>query len=728
MVLEVIVDLTTSQVDKIFDYIADVEVQVGQKVLVPFGSRNIYGYVVGKKQQSSYQDKLKSIVKVCNEPALFNQSTLDFAFQISQRYHVSKAMALRLFLPSEMRKDKVHDKFENFIYPSSLTLDEAIVSLRNKSNTQIEVLERVYTLERVSMSKLCSEFSRSVVNTLIKKELLLVKSEQVNRSPVKRFIEEDKPKKLTQEQKNAFDSILKTDKKVSLIYGVTGSGKTEIYMQLVERYLKEGKTAIILVPEICLTPQIVERFKSRFGELSAVLHSRLSVGEKHDEWWRIKRGEAKIVIGARSAIFSPVENLGIIIIDEEHDGSYNNESGVRYKTIEIAKMRASFSDTKILLGSATPSFESYYFAKNREYNLCYLKNRINNQPMPEVEIVDMRKELKRGNFSSLSNSLINELETCFSNGEQAIIFINRRGYSQHLICRDCGYVAKCESCDVSLNYHETECCLKCHYCGKKYYTLSACPECGGIHFKNGGYGVQKVEKDLLKVFPNAKVLRMDYDTTSGKDGHYNILNDFKNKKADILLGTQMVAKGHDFENVTLVGIIDADLLLYGANYDSAERAFQIITQVGGRCGRGEKDGKIILQTTSPDNYTFKYASYYDFKNFYEQEIMIREMTHFPPFAKVVRVLISGEDEERTIESFKSIYYELETLQTKYKEEVLFFQKMCCPIKKIQNKFRYQVLFRLKKDTDILDLIYSKSLKYNSQNTRVVVEENPTDLR
>ncbi|MDE6850102.1 MAG: primosomal protein N', partial [Clostridia bacterium] len=414
-------------------------------------------------------------------------------------------------------------------------------------------------------------------------------------------------KVLTAAQQGAVDYIENSPCRVNLIHGVTGSGKTEIYLKIIADKLKEGKSAIFLVPEISLTPQMLSQLRARFGGQAAIMHSGLSAGERFDEWWRLRTGEAKIAIGARSAVFAPLENIGAIIIDEEHDSSYRSETSPRYSTVEIAKMRAEYNDCKLILGSATPSVESFIRAKEGEYGLVTLTERINGRPMPEIIIADMRRELKRGNPSNLSRALKEELAQTLADGKQAIIFLNRRGYSQTVICTDCGYVAKCENCDVSLTYHSEENCLKCHYCGAKYRMLSACPECGGNHLRYSGTGTQRVVAELSQLFPSARLIRMDNDTVSGRDGHYKILKQFSEKKADILVGTQMIAKGHDFPAVTLVGILDADMSLHFSDYRSGERTFQLITQVAGRSGRAGDKGKVVLQTYSPENYILRYA-------------------------------------------------------------------------------------------------------------------------
>ncbi|MBO4262610.1 MAG: primosomal protein N', partial [Clostridia bacterium] len=513
-----------------------------------------------------------------------------------------------------------------------------------------------------------------------------------------------------------------------LLFGVTGSGKTEVYLRLIEKALCRGKKAIMLVPEIALTPQMLRQLRHRFGDKVSILHSGLSAGERYDEWLRLKTGEAVIAIGARSAIFAPLDELGIIIIDEEHESSYEAETAPRYKTLEVALKRAEFSDCKLILGSATPSIESYGKAVEGEYELVKLKNRINGNALPEIIVSDMRREIRNGNESAFSSDLKNELTKCLKNGNQAILFLNRRGYSQQVICRDCGYVAKCNNCDITLNYHKDSGLLKCHYCNASYKPLSACPECGSVNLGYLGTGTQKIVDALNKYFPDAKILRMDNDTTSTKEGHFRILKEFSEHKADFLVGTQMVAKGHDFPSVTLVGIIDADMSLYFSDYRSSERTFQLITQVAGRSGRADKSGKVVLQTFNPDNAVLRYAINYDYEGFFKRENALRRSTGFPPYALILRVMVEAEDDDAALEGLKKVYTGVLPIYEKYRENFLFFNKMRSPVKRIKNKYRYQLLARLTGDYEAAkNEIYEKSLICKTPKVLVYIEEDPGSL-
>ena len=722
MYAQVIVDIAHSQVDRIFEYSCPPETVAGCRVKVPFGGRIIDGFVLSVSDKSSYPpEKVKPIVEIFDEPPALQPECFSLMERISSRYKVPKAAALRLFLPSEMRHGKVRE-----IYKKYAKLAHITAPISKSAKKQQEVLAFLNGKDEYDYTQLCNEFGRGAVNSLVEKGAITLEKRQIKRNPFSGAVAEEKPKTLTYMQGNAIKSIENSEKRVHLIHGVTGSGKTEIYLQIIANEIKKGKTAIFLVPEISLTPQMLSQLRARFKGEAAILHSGLSAGEKFDEWWRLRSGEAKIAIGARSAVFAPLENLGAIIIDEEHDSSYLSETAPRYSTVEVAKFRAEYNNCKLILGSATPSVESYLSATEGEYNLITLPERINKRPMPEIIISDMRKEVKRGNPSPFSLALREELDATLKCGNQAIIFLNRRGYSQKVICRDCGYVAKCENCDVTLTYHSEEDCLKCHYCGAKYRMLPACPECGGVHIRYSGTGTQRVVSELSSLFPDARILRMDNDTVSGKDGHYKILSKFAKKEADILVGTQMIAKGHDFPAVTLVGILDADMSLQFSDYRSGERTFQLITQVSGRSGRADMKGKVVLQTYCPENYILRYAVNYDYLGFFNNEIKIRKATFFPPYSLICRVMVTGEDEKKSLETLKEVYFEIEELRKSDPNQFIFLNKMHSPVKKIQGKHRYQVLMRLK-DTSLLQKIYEISVAHTTPSVLVYVEENPTNL-
>ena len=722
MFAQVIVDVAHSQVDKIFEYSCPDDLRTGCRVKVPFGGRIVEGFVIGVSQNCSFPpERVKPVTEVFDELPALVPECFSLAERISSRFRVPKAASLRLFLPSEMRRGTVREAFKKYV-----TLSGVQATFQKNASKQREAAEFLSDKDEYEYTALCEKFGAGAVNALIKKGVVCVEKRRVNRNPLGGAERREELKKLTAAQADAIENIENSQKTVHLIHGVTGSGKTEIYLNIIAREIEKGKTAIFLVPEISLTPQMLSQLRARFKGEAAILHSGLSAGEKFDEWWRLRSGEAKIAIGARSAVFAPLENIGAIIVDEEHDSSYVSETAPRYSTIEVAKLRAEYNNCKLILGSATPSVESYQSAIEGKFNLITLTERINKKPLPEIIIADMRKEVKRGNNSAFSAALREELDSTLKSGNQAIIFLNRRGYAQTVICRDCGYVAKCENCDVSLTYHSEENCLKCHYCGAKYRMLTACPDCGGKRVHYGGTGTQRAAADLKALFPQARIIRMDNDTVSGKDGHYGILRQFAAKEADILVGTQMIAKGHDFPAVTLVGILDADMSLHFSDYRSGERTFQLITQVSGRSGRADDKGKVVLQTYCPENYILRYAVNYDYTGFFGNEMQVRKATGFPPFSLICRIMVTSENAETAVETLKKVYFATEELRQAHPDEFIFLNRMHSPIKKIQKKYRYQVLMRLNTYL-LLEKIYDIAVKNSSQNCLAYVEENPSNL-
>ena len=731
MIAEVIVDIAHGEVDRVFDYkFASEHYPLGSRVEVPFGKQKIEGFIIGEKETSDLPDsKIKEIIRCLDEFPVLSSECLALARFLKDRYHAPFALALRQFIPAELRGGRVKRKIISFVSLNpEISPIEMVSKLRKGSTAQSNAIGYLKEEGKALLSLMNEKFGNSAIKSLKEKGFLVVSQEKADRVPYKELDAFSKSVTLSKEQEDAIESIEKTQKSVTLLHGVTGSGKTEVYLRLINSTLKSGKTAIMLVPEIALTPQMLGQLRARFGDSVSILHSGLSAGERYDEWLRLKTGEAKIAIGARSAIFAPLENLGLIIIDEEHDGSYDAETAPRYKTVEVALKRASLSGSKVILGSATPSIESYSNALSGQYNLAKMTTRINGKDLPEFIVSDMRAELRRGNASIFSSDLKEELKKCVEQDNQAIIFFNRRGYSRQVICRDCGFVARCENCDVTLNYHMDSGVLKCHYCGSAYKMLSACPECGSVNLSYSGAGTQKIVAELKKLFPNESVLRMDNDTTANKEGHFKILKEFSQKKARFLVGTQMVAKGHDFPSVTLVGILDADMSLYFSDYRSSERTFQLLTQVAGRSGRADKKGKVVLQTYNPENLILRQAISYDYDGFFKNENAVRKATGFPPYALIVRVMIESEDDGEAMSALKSVYEEIKKIQQNHPESFLFFNKMKCPVKRIKNKFRYQALMRLCGDYDkIKDEIYQKSLQFKTAKTLVFVEENPSNL-
>lgn len=721
MIAEVIVDIAHSDVDKIFDYACESGICAGMRVAVPFGRSAATGFVIRVKETSDVPpDKLRKIFRAEEEFPALNEECLLLAERLAARFHCPMALVLRLFLPAEMRTGKIGEACRTF---AKLEKTDFLPSPRAKQ--QQALIGYLNENGETEVSVLRKRFG-SAFKTLTDNGVISISKKRVFRAPYCDVSGDRGEKTLTTAQTDALNAIKNSNRTVTLLHGVTGSGKTEIYLNLIAEQLKAGKSAIFLVPEISLTPQMLMQLRARFGSEAAILHSGLSAGERFDEWRRLREGDAHIAIGARSAVFAPIENIGVIVIDEEHDGSYSSESAPRYNTFDVAFLRALYNKCKLVLGSATPSVETYRRAEQGDFELVELPERINRKPLPKIEIVDMRREVRRGNPSPFSFALKEKLSKCLKEGNQAILFLNRRGYSQTVLCRDCGYVAKCEHCDVSLTYHSEEDCLKCHYCGTRYHMPNACPVCGGIHLGYVGTGTQRVVGETRKLFPGARILRMDNDTTGGKEGHYKILKKFSEREADILVGTQMVAKGHDFPSVTLVGILDADMSLHFPDYRSGERTFQLITQVAGRSGRAEESGEVVLQTYDPDNSILRFAAKYDYSGFYRHEIGMRAGTAYPPFAKIVRVMVLSEEEKEALDALKEVYGKLERLYASFSDKFLFFNRMHSPVKKIQNKHRYQVLMRLADDS-LLDQIYSICSQVKYKKVLIYVEENPSNL-
>lgn len=728
MVAEIIVDVLNAEVDRIFEYLIDAvpDVCVGDRVLVPFANRTIEGYVIGIKSESEFDSsKLKSVLKRLDKNPVIKPQLITLCHQMKEKLHLRMLDAIRLVLPAPVRNNKV-----GHITQKRLSLSpnyvEYLAHIRANATNERGVIKYLEEKGESDFTTLSKMFSSSTLNKLIKNDVLVVNTIVLNRK-VQNDIQADKHVTLTSTQQKAVDTILKGGK--HLLHGVTGSGKTEVYLHAIDEVIKAGKTAIMLVPEISLTPQMIRIFSARFGDTVALLHSGLSLGEKYDEWYRLYTGEAKIAIGARSCVFAPLDNLGIIIIDEEHDSSYVADSNPRYNTFDIASLRSENEYCPLVVGSATPSIETYYLAKTGGLNLIEMPTRVNNKSMPKINIVDMCSEFRGGNRTPFSKMLLENLVDVVDNKNQAILFINRRGFSSFLMCRDCGYIPKCDACDVSLTYHKADDQLKCHYCGKRFRAINTCPVCGGHDLKYGGVGTQQVVEELQKMFPSLPVFRMDNDTTQTKNAHGKILKEFGETKPSVLVGTQMVAKGHDFPQVSLVGILDADLSLFFSDFRANEKTFQLITQVAGRAGRSDIEGKVVLQTYFPNNYVYKLCANYDYNRFFDKEINLRETTNFPPYSKIVRLLFSASDEELVRRYTHNVFVALKQLRIENKENFYFLEAMKSPITKIKNKFRYQILIRLnlKSCDKMIDEIYEILDKNYTKNISTFVELNPLSL-
>ncbi|MBE7082596.1 MAG: primosomal protein N' [Clostridiales bacterium] len=729
MYAEVIVDISASNVDKIFDYdITGFDVCEGTRVKVPFGKFETEGFIIRIKQNTNYdKSKVKSIICAVDDFAVITSEMIELMHHMCNLYHLKYIDALRLFIPSEMRTGKVKSLSKKVVeFVGDKQQIEA--KLRKNAKNQWGLLNFLETDKTYYKTDLFNKFTNVAVNKFVEMGVLQESELQNRRTPA--FNKIDKlVVEHTNLQKRAITQILEEDGKTRLLFGVTGSGKTEVYMSTIENVISQGKTAIMLVPEISLTPQVLANFKARFGEQVAILHSGLSAGERFDEWKRIRLGEAKIVVGARSAIFAPITNVGIIIIDEEHEQSYNSESNPRYFTKDVAEFRKNHNNCKLVLGSATPSLESFYKAETGEYKLIEMPVRINGRDMPKIQIVDMLGEIRAGNNGMFSRTLLYELEHCFKNNKQAMLFINRRGFSSFMRCMECGYIAKCSDCDVSLVYHKDEEKLKCHYCGKRYRALTQCPECNSKKIRQGAVGTQKIVEALKEYFPQVKAFRMDNDTTQVKNAHQKILGEFAKTTPAVLVGTQMIAKGHDFKDVTLVGIVDGDQSLYQTDYKSTERTFELITQMAGRAGRNESEGKVILQTYAPRHYAYKFIANYNYKGFYSKEINLRETALFPPFTTIIRLLFTSENEDLVREITKKCHNGIFDISKEFEQDFVYFDAMKSPITKIQNKHRYQILIRIKKQNErqIIDKIFDECDKHQNAKVSFFVEINPQSL-
>lgn len=703
MFADIFIENNFQKIDKLYTYIVKDDVKPGMRVLVNFGKSYRVGIVLflHASYSGNHSEKLKEINSVLDDEPIISKDLIELGLWMRNKYLIGYSKAFAPILPpgnlqkikkkiiverypqgrelEELNSVDINKYFEDlsfdekkiikklrakgfikYNYEPLIAVKPKLVNylkisenfdakkLENINEKQAQVFDFIKNKKDVSRVETMSflGISYSPIKTLINKDLIFEYKKEINRQPVeKNFVSEKLA--LNEEQQNALNSILNTDKVVSLLYGLTGSGKTEVYLNLASKVIEKGGEVIVLVPEIGLTPQMIERFKGRFGDRVAIIHSKLSSGERYDEYRKVLNGEVKVVVGVRSAVFVPFKNLKMIIIDESHDSSYEFHDNLKYDTIEVAINRMK-NRGKVVLGSATPSIESYFYAKNDFYNLCELKNRAKKGAfLPETKIVDMRDELIMGNISIFSRELKGAIEEKLKKKEQIILFLNRRGFSNFISCRSCGEVIKCEDCDISMTYHKAKNRLICHYCGKTKPLPKVCPSCGSKFIKQFGVGTQKVEEEVNKLFPEANVLRMDRDTTTKKDSFEKFYEIVKNKEVDIIIGTQMVSKGFDFENVTLVGIVAADMSLYISDYKAKERTFQLITQVAGRAGRASKRGEVIIQTYSPDSEIIKYSASGNYEDFYNYEIEDRKLFLYPPYRKLIEFEFSSYDENLT---------------------------------------------------------------------------------
>ena len=656
MYADIIIDITHEKLDKIFQYGIPSELEgmlkTGMEVIVPFGRGNkeTRGYVVGFSERAGYDEsKIKEIIRTAEDSIAIEAKLVALAAWLKEYYGGTMIQALKTVIPIK-KQEKMREKrrirlllgeeegkwqLDVFLHKNQKARARLLAALLDQPEQDYDLLTKKLHV------------TREVVRALEDQKIIALNSEKVLRNPIGYWNRKSQIPDYTPEQKHAVSSFREDYERgirgTYLVYGITGSGKTEVYMEMIAGVLAQGRQAIVLIPEIALTYQTVMRFCGRFGDRVSILNSRMSQGERYDQMERVKAGEVDVMIGPRSALFTPFTHLGLIVIDEEHETSYKSEQTPRYHARETAVRRAQMEGASVVLGSATPSLESFYACKQGTFRMFELKNRAGSGELPQVYVEDMRKEMKSGNRSILSDRLKSLIETRLGRGEQIMLFLNRRGYAGFVSCRACGYVVKCPHCDVALSAHRGG-KMVCHYCGYEEAQVRACPSCGSQYIGGFKAGTQQVEELVIRQFPGARVLRMDMDTTRTKDGHEKILEAFAGEEADILIGTQMIVKGHDFPNVTLVGILAADLSLYANDYRAAERTFQLLTQAAGRAGRGKSKGEVVIQTYSPEHYSIEMAAAQDYEGFYESEMEYRMLMGYPPTEQLLAVLLTGPDE------------------------------------------------------------------------------------
>ena len=713
MIANVLVEI--QKIDKTFSYLIpkDMNAKVGIRCLVPFGNRKLEGFIIEIKDKIECDYELKEIICLIDENPVLNEELLDLGNYISKKTLCTLTSAYQTMLPLALKaktNNKINKKYIYYIrkikeYEAKNKKEEILISNLNDKDISL---------------KEANQISKYVVDKLIKNNIIEKYEKEVYRLNEEVYKLEQE-KELTEEQKEVIKKIDLNKFTPYLLHGVTGSGKTEVYMQLIKKVINNKKQALVLVPEISLTPQLVETFKKRFGNNIAILHSRLSNGEKYDEWRKIEREEVDIVIGARSASFAPLTNLGIIIIDEEHSNTYKQENNPRYSAIDVLIYRAKKYNIPILLGSATPSVESYTRAKTKIYKLLEMKNRVNNN-LPKVTLVDMKEEIRNKNniFSKLLKDKINEK---LNNNEQIIILLNRRGFTTITTCNNCGYTHKCPNCDIPLTYHLVSKKMVCHYCNYETNKLYKCPSCNSTDIKDRGMGTEKLEQEVIREFDKAKVVRMDVDTTRTKQAHQKIITDFESGKYNILIGTQMIAKGLNFPKVTLVGVLNGDASLNIPDFRSGERTFQLLNQVAGRAGRSNLLGEVIIQAFNIDHYSLIYAKKHDYINFYNEELKLRKILKYPPFYNLCLIKIQGIDNLKCEEESNKI---ISYLKNNLKDEIILGPSPAI-IPKINNIYFYQIIIKYKDSKKIYNHLKFINEKYLNKKVIVNIDFNPNKI-
>lgn len=726
MYARVIVEIGVKAVDKMFTYVVPVgfrdKIKVGARVKVPFGHQLLEGFVLALDNDNNEAMELKEILELVDEEPILNEEMLWLGDEISKRTLCSRISAYQVMLPKALKasyKTDIKKKIDRYIVLDWQRDDVLSYLSECRFEKQRELLSELLEKEKIKVTKM-----ESFIQTLLKKGIVKVIECEGYRFHYDGKLD-DKRVVLNEEQQGVVNRVLDVENTYLgfLLYGVTGAGKTEVYMNIIEGVIKRGKTAIMLVPEISLTPQIVERFVSRFGDDVAILHSGLSDGEKYDEYRKISEGKVDIVVGARSAIFAPFKNLGIIIIDEEHSSTYKQDNHPRYHARDVAILRAKYHKCPVVMGSATPSLESMARAGKRVYELLTLTKRAGKGTLPYINVVDMKEEVKRGNFI-FSKLLDQKIKEKLEKKEQIILLLNRRGYSSVISCNACGEAMKCPNCDISLTYHKTSDMLRCHYCGYAVKKYIECPKCHSHELKDYGLGTQKLEEELLKRY-DARVVRMDIDTTSKKGAHQKIIEDFGEHKYDILVGTQMIAKGLDFPLVTLVGVINADASLNVPDFRSSERTFQLLCQVSGRAGRAEYPGEVVIQTYNNDHYSIMLSRKHDYMAFYKEEMKIRKQLNYSPYYYIILVKISTKDYEL---SFKEANKIGDYLKSNLSGDTFVLGPAMANVFRVDNVYHQQCIIKYKKDDKLRKVLMEIDNHYkNNSKVNVEIDVEPSRL-
>lgn len=726
MYAKVLTEIGAKNVDKTFLYRIpsnlESSVSKGKRVKIPFGNRYLEGFVIDITSSLEENIKVKDILEVIDEKAILNEELLLLGKYIADKTLCSLITAYQTMLPKALKANikinmkPIKEKY--LLLNKNKDIDSYLKNCPYKS--QVEILNKLKEEKEVKIDKLTSS-----INTLIKKDLIYLEYRDKYRYEYNKNTL-DKKVTLNEEQENAVNIVSNNFNSAItyLLYGVTGSGKTEVYLSLIEKVINNGKSAIMLVPEISLTPQIISRFKARFGDDVAVLHSALSDGERYDEYRKIMEDKVHIVVGARSAIFAPLKNIGIIIIDEEHVQTYKQDTSPRYHARDVAIWRSNYYKCPLILGSATPSLESYARALKNIYYLLELKQRANKKALPNITVVDMKKEYAKKNMI-FSDALKKNINKCLDLKEQVILLLNRRGYSSIITCKDCGHVFKCPNCDISLTYHKTSNILRCHYCGYATNFPSNCPNCKQKNLKDFGLGTERLEEEINHLFPQARVVRMDLDTTSKKGGHEKIIDDFANYKYDILVGTQMIAKGLDFPLVTLVGVINADMSLNIPDFRSSERTFQLLCQVSGRAGRASKEGNVIVQAINNEHYSIKHAMKHDYLGFYQEEMNIRKILKYSPYYYITLIKIMAKDYTKGMnEAIKIASY----LKKELSKETIVLGPSPANVLKINNIYNFQCIIKYRKDDNLIKTLKFIDNKYIiEKDINISIDQDPLRL-